>query len=72
MGMFDSVWVNCKECGNKVEFQSKVGECCLHDYTINNAPPEILIDLNGEVQFCEKCNYPNELNVQVGTFVTIS
>ena len=44
MGMFDSIFVKCKECDAEVEFQSKVGDCCLASYSISDAPPEILMD----------------------------
>ena len=63
MGMFDSVYVNCKDCGTKIEFQSKVGECCLHEYSLNDAPHEILLDLNGEIQICGNCDAYNMLKV---------
>jgi len=72
MGMFDSLYVSCKKCDNQIEFQSKVGECNLEKYTIANVPPEIAIDLNGQIQTCEKCDYPNKLIVQVATFIQIT
>ena len=72
MGMFDSVYVNCKECGSKLEFQSKSGPCDLNQYTINNAPPEVLIDLNMDIQECKSCHHQNQIHVQVMTCVTIS
>ena len=61
MGMFDSVRVNCPECNNMVEFQSKAGACDLIDYNLYNAPSSILGDLHNESVACHKC----------GRFVTI-
>ncbi len=55
MGMFDSVHVDCPECDNTIEFQSKAGECILNDYKIYNAPPEILGDLHNESETCQNC-----------------
>ena len=53
MGMFDSLYVNCPECGNIVEFQSKVGDCSLRSYDKENVPMNIAIDLAGAVALCE-------------------
>ena len=55
MGMFDSVLVICSICGTKVEFQSKAGECLLREYTPENTPPEISLNLRGETEICPTC-----------------
>lgn len=55
MGMFDSVYVSCPNCGSANEFQSKAGDCLLKDYSLDNAPPEILLDLKGQIQTCFNC-----------------
>lgn len=59
MGMFDRVYVSCK-CGERVEFQSKAGECSLRGYHIEadgstDAPPEIIADILNDVEYCESC-----------------
>lgn len=54
MGMFDRVWVRC-DCGNRVEFQSKAGDCCLRDYTLDDVPARIAADLIGNSERCQKC-----------------
>lgn len=41
MGMFDSVYVFCPNCGDEVEFQSKAGECVTEEYYLHNMPAEI-------------------------------
>ena len=71
MGMFDSVYVKCAKCGTEVEFQSKAGKCDLENYTINNAPPEILIDIDKEIGVCKECGHYNQIHVQVMTFATV-
>ena len=71
MGMFDSVWLECKACGEELEFQSKVGDCVLANYTINNAPPKILLDIDGQVGICMGCRCPNKIHVQVMTCVHV-
>ncbi|WP_156829747.1 hypothetical protein [Methylovulum miyakonense] len=46
MGMFDSVYVPCPKCGELNEFQSKGGDCLLNEYTLENAPANVLLDIN--------------------------
>jgi len=71
MGMYDSVEIKCRGCGGEVEFQSKVGDCLLHWYTLDSAPVEILLDLNGETQTCTKCDRLNELRVKAVAFAEV-
>jgi hypothetical protein len=56
VGMFDSVYTTCKNCGEQVEFQSKVGDCKLASYHLSQSlvPIEIAFDLDGQSQTC-KC-----------------
>lgn len=44
--MFDSVMVPCPKCGEEVEFQSKSGDCFLNVYKLDEAPPDVLVDIN--------------------------
>lgn len=46
MGMFDSVWVKCPKCNEENEFQTKSGDCLLRNFTIENAPNEVMEDVN--------------------------
>lgn len=46
MGMFDSVMVPCPRCGEKVECQSKSGDCSLACYDLADAPVDVLYDVN--------------------------
>jgi predicted RNA-binding Zn-ribbon protein involved in translation (DUF1610 family) len=55
MGLFDSVRVPCPNCGKLVEFQSKEGECYLNNYTLSDAPAEILCDIMNEPHYCQEC-----------------
>jgi RNase P subunit RPR2 len=50
MGSFDSVFVECSKCGNKIEFQSKAGDCKLKEYHY------IAMDLNGKEAICKECH----------------
>lgn len=56
MGMFDTVQVDCPNCGHELDFQSKAGPCILATYTPNNVPIEIALDLHEEYKWCPKCD----------------
>ena len=71
MGMYDTLIVKCPECGSQVGFQSKAGDCNLYNYSVNDVPAEIAIDLKNDVSRCENCGYSCRLNVQVIKVVTV-
>lgn len=52
MGLFDSLYVPCGNCGKPVEFQSKAGECTMAKYDIYDCPPAIAGDLIGQACGC--------------------
>lgn len=56
MGMFDSLYVPCPECGCKVEFQSKAGQCSLDHYTLDDCPLVVLADVATQpIGVCSGC-----------------
>ena len=55
MGMFDWIRVPCPKCGDIIGFQSKAGDCNLDEYTLYNAPPEILGDISRDREICKNC-----------------
>lgn len=55
MGTFNTVLVECPECGGLVEFQSKAGPREMETYTVKSAPPEILTDISGKTARCWTC-----------------
>ena len=55
MGMFDSVIVNCPNCGNEIEFQSKAGECRLKEYKISSVPITIAESIKDTIESCRNC-----------------
>lgn len=61
MGMFDDVWVKCPKCETLNNVQSKVGECTLAAYKIDDAPLNVLADVDQSVITCEHC----ETNYQI-------
>lgn len=62
MGAFDSVYAVC-ECGNQLEFQSKSGDCEFRQYYLNNAPLDVLCDVNRHSPLC--CDCGNWLEVDI-------
>jgi hypothetical protein len=54
MGLFDSVAVKCPQCKETHYTQSKTGECSLDEFQLNECPPKILWDINGDKFSC-KC-----------------
>jgi hypothetical protein len=56
MGMYDTVLVRCPQCGTPAGFQSKSGSCSLKTYTLDEAPDDVLSDVNRHAPaHCEKC-----------------
>ncbi len=56
MGSFDSIVVDCPNCGSQVEFQSKAGDCRGNTYTIDKVPTMIAASIDGNVECCS-CGY---------------
>ncbi len=55
MGMFDTVYVPCPSCDEPLAFQSKGGACILAEYTLGNAPADVLSDVNRHSPMKCKC-----------------
>lgn len=55
MGMFDRVMVPCPSCGTVNEFQSKGGRCLLLQYTLADAPVDVLGGVVDDVEQCSNC-----------------
>jgi len=66
MGLFDIVKFWCPRCQEKIEVQSKAGDCELHEY-FSAAPASIAGDLNGEYVYCEGCNTTWQITTPVTT-----
>jgi hypothetical protein len=70
MGMYDTVMVPCPKCGTKSEFQSKSGDCTLAVYELNEAPNDVLLDINRHAPAtCVKCGTSFGVAVKVETRV---
>jgi len=53
MGIFDSVYVTCPDCGKEHEIQSKAGDPYLNRFTLDTAPAVVLADINGAAVSCD-------------------
>lgn len=68
MGLFDSIIVKCPECNKVIDFQSKGGECCMLDYSLEEAPEDVLSNANRHSPHkcrCGKWLYIDEENRKV-------
>jgi NMD protein affecting ribosome stability and mRNA decay len=63
MGMFDSVYVRCPDCGTSIEFQSKSGDCICASYTLDDVPSDVVCGLHGDSEMCPECGREVELEV---------
>jgi len=56
MGCYDTVEVPCPECGKIEYFQSKSGERMMENYTLQNVPDDVLVDVNRHAPYkCRDC-----------------
>lgn len=69
--MFDSVYVQCPNCGKEAEFQSKGGSCILASYTLFNAPADVLSDVNRHGPVECSCGVRFEIQVEVRAWARI-
>ena len=56
MGMYDTVMVPCPKCGERFPAQSKSGDCTLETFKLEDAPEDVLCDVNRHAPFsCDSC-----------------
>lgn len=66
MGMFDTVMVPCPGCGTENEFQSKGGRCILATYSLENAPDDVLSDVNRHAPTtCSSCGRSYRVHLKI-------
>jgi hypothetical protein len=46
MGMYDTIMVPCPKCDVRAGFQTKSGPCTLATYALEDAPDDVLLDVN--------------------------
>ena len=70
MGMFDRVYVNCLQCGERIELQSKSGDCILAEYTLNDVPADVIGGLAGDEGNCPKCGAGYKVVVRMSAWLS--
>jgi hypothetical protein len=68
--MFDSVIVQCPECGVNVVYQSKAGDCRLNRYTIFDAPIRVLADVS--YPHFETCAHGHKVQIRLQHIATVT
>lgn len=56
MGVFDYIYLKCPHCGEQIEEQSKGGNSCQAQYTLENAPVDVIEYIINKEFFCNNCN----------------
>ena len=56
MGCYDTVIIPCPNCGESYGAQSKGGERLMRDFSLKNAPQDVMSDVNRHAPFtCHQC-----------------
>jgi hypothetical protein len=54
MGLFDTIYFQCPDCGRDLDAQSKSGPCCLYYFKYDSVPEDVAMDANRHAPFeCE-------------------
>ena len=70
MGLFNSVYAKCPECGELIEFQSKAGNTECSTFSLSAVPIEIAQDIIGEIVWCD-CGNSVKLRVKPVSVETV-
>ena len=70
MGCFDTVVVTCPFCKELIGIQSKAGKCMMEEYDLQDAPLEVLGDINNEVHECD-CGASLKVSVSYSAILSI-
>lgn len=63
MGMFDSIYFKCEDCGEKIEAQSKSGPCEMGSHDYRDVPTDVAEDANRHAPFICDCGAKYEFEV---------
>ena len=55
MGFYDSVLVPCPKCGIEIYFQTKGGERLFANYSLAEAPEDVMSDVNRHAPYLCEC-----------------
>ena len=65
MGMFDTVLYSCPHCDEQIEDQSKAGQCNLDTFTLDNAPPSVLLSISNWTLDCPSCHQKFHIKTEI-------
>lgn len=75
MGYFDTIVIECPDCGNEIECQSKSGDCTLKRMSLSKAcakGDEALFDINRHApHVCDKCGKKWAVKVKMMAMATV-
>lgn len=63
MGLYDSIYAKCPNCGEEIEFQTKSGDCLMGSYTIENCPDIALANANRHAPIECDCGLIHEVDI---------
>lgn len=65
MGLYDTVHFRCPYCGAEMSAQSKGGDCSLENYSIEDAPEDVMRDVNRHAPHrCPECGKRVEIKTK--------
>jgi len=61
MGMYNTIIVNCPNCGKEIKFQTKSGSRLDSEYSIKNVPKIEVKGIMGDRRTCPQCGKTVEI-----------
>jgi hypothetical protein len=72
MGCYDTIMVPCPTCQTREAFQTKSGECLLGEYNLEDAPEEVLGDVNRHSPYvCRVCGAVFHVKLEIHATPTL-
>jgi len=66
MGCYETIEVPCPKCGSLYLAQSKSGPCEMGYYSLEDAPNDVIADVNRHAPFeCERCGTLFEVELEI-------
>jgi len=60
MGVYNTITIECPNCGGDIDCQTKSGSCACLTYNLEDAPDADMLNINRHAPFeCRKCGQQN-------------
>lgn len=69
MGVYDTIVVVCPKCTEELYFQSKSGDCCLANYSLDKCPKDVLHDANRHAPIKCDCGESYSIDIENRTII---